>query len=390
VRTIVTATPAPKAECPKEDLNSLHIDIFPAKGEPYEKEYIKSVLEFLNKGGSIETLIAELNKPNKWGFVYGYLRQEDITNDGIPELFIVLDNSNFILKCDKQQYVTLFSREDASSGTKISTMDLNQNSVLEIMVSINPCVDAWCSEMWLLEWDGVNLKSLVHNTDDAITTADLNGDGIQEIIGVEYLYYPNPTYEPLVRQLTKVYMWNGQIFADRIYTSDAKYRFQGVQDADSATTQSEFQKAFSLYERVISDHNLSPWSSALSEHYLSLSEDSTPSPTPSPDPTEYPRLAAYAYYRMIILHTFLGETEAAQIKYDTLQQKFPEGDPGHPYVEMAIAFWDAYQSTHTMYDACAAAIQYADEHPEILIPLGSDYHGSQSHRYVPADVCPFR
>ncbi|HEX9387848.1 MAG TPA: hypothetical protein VF918_16110, partial [Anaerolineales bacterium] len=60
------------------------------------------------------------------------------------------------------------------------------------------------------------------------------------------------------------------------------------------------------------------------------------------------------------------------------------------YVEMATAFWDAYQSTHKMYDGCAAAIQYAVEHPEILIPLGSDYHGSQSHTYVPADVCPFR
>jgi hypothetical protein len=43
-----------------------------------------------------------------------------------------------------------------------------------------------------------------------------------------------------------------------------------------------------------------------------------------------------------------------------------------------------------MYDGCAAAIQYAVEHPEILTPLGSDYHGAQSHTYVPADVCPFR
>jgi hypothetical protein len=44
-----------------------------------------------------------------------------------------------------------------------------------------------------------------------------------------------------------------------------------------------------------------------------------------------------------------------------------------------------------MYDGCAAAIQYAAEHPdEMLTPLGSDYHGWQSHIYVPVDVCPFR
>ncbi len=72
-------------------------------------------------------------------------------------------------------------------------------------------------------------------------------------------------------------------------------------------------------------------------------------------------------------------------------KKHSRDDPyAHPYVEMATAFWEAYQSTHRMYDGCVAAIQYAVEHPEILIPLGSDYHGSQSHIYVPADVCPFR
>ncbi len=116
----------------------------------------------------------------------------------------------------------------------------------------------------------------------------------------------------------------------------------------------------------------------------------TPIPTPIPDPAEYPRLAAYAYYRMVILHTFLGEMDPAKVKYATLQEKFPADSPGYPYVEMATAFWDAYQSTQKMYDGCAAAIDYAAAHPEILTPLGSDYHGAQSHTYVPADVCPFR
>jgi hypothetical protein len=33
---------------------------------------------------------------------------------------------------------------------------------------------------------------------------------------------------------------------------------------------------------------------------------------------------------------------------------------------MATVFWEAYQSTQEMYDGCAAAIQYAVEHPQIL------------------------
>jgi hypothetical protein len=92
----------------------------------------------------------------------------------------------------------------------------------------------------------------------------------------------------------------------------------------------------------------------------------------------------------MLLHLVQGQDSEASTTYTTLGQTFGSDPYAHSYVEMATAFWDAYQSSHKMYDGCAAAIQYAAEHPEILTPLGSDYHGSQSHTYVPADVCPFR
>ena len=116
---------------------------------------------------------------------------------------------------------------------------------------------------------------------------------------------------------------------------------------------------------------------------------STPTPYPN-DLTEYPRLAAYAYYRIMLLHLVQGHESDAATVYNTLQEKFSNDPNGRPYVEMGIAFWNAYQSTHKMYDGCAAAIQYAAEHPDLLTPLGSDYHGWQSHIYKPEDVCPFR
>jgi hypothetical protein len=92
----------------------------------------------------------------------------------------------------------------------------------------------------------------------------------------------------------------------------------------------------------------------------------------------------------MLIHLVQGNEKVAETTYKTLQEKFGSDQSAEPYLDMATAFWRAYQSTHKMYDGCASAIQYAAEHPEILIPLGSDYHGSQSHIYVPADVCPFR
>jgi hypothetical protein len=119
-----------------------------------------------------------------------------------------------------------------------------------------------------------------------------------------------------------------------------------------------------------------------------------PTPTPNPsltlDPAEYPSLASYAYYRIMLLNLLQENEKEADTDYKTLQQKFGSDPYGQPYVEMATAFWETYQSTHKIYDGCAATIEYAAEHPDILIPLGSDYHGSQSHTYVPVDICPFR
>jgi hypothetical protein len=71
-----------------------------------------------------------------------------------------------------------------------------------------------------------------------------------------------------------------------------------------------------------------------------------------------------------MLHIVQGHVSDAGTVYKTLRQKFSDDPYGHPYVEMATAFWETYQSTRKMYDGCAAAISYAAEHPEILVPWG--------------------
>ena len=149
-----------------------------------------------------------------------------------------------------------------------------------------------------------------------------------------------------------------------------------------------------MYQEAIFNNKLKAFSPEIVENEIMKSfaiDGNQRTPTSvSPDPAEYPRLGAYAYYRIMLLHLVQGNKAGAEASYKTLQQQFGSDPYGQPYVEIATAFWNAYQATQKMYDGCAAAIQYAVEHPEILIPLGSDYHGSQSHTYVPADVCPFR
>jgi hypothetical protein len=231
---------------------------------------------------------------------------------------------------------------------------------------------------------------------------DMNKDTVNELI-LDSGIMSWLTYSDALpwRNKRTYYQWNGKNYAPTYHEfTIPEFRFQAIQDGDLAVSQSEFTKALSLYQDAIFSDKLKYYSVDIRENLqinwirqfeMAQSGNIEPTLTPYPnDLTEYPRLAAYAYYRIMLLHLLQGHESDASIVYNILQEKFSNDPYGHPYAEMATAFWNAYQSTHKMYAGCAAAIQYAAEHPDILTPLGSDYHGWQSHIYKPEDVCPFR
>lgn len=136
-----------------------------------------------------------------------------------------------------------------------------------------------------------------------------------------------------------------------------KYRFQSVQDADNAVQHGKHDKALNIYEEVTSNKNLEWWSLERFTYEQDASyrwmPGYTPVPEPSEDPTEYSRLAAYAYYRIMLLHLAQGQEAEAASTYQTLLSTFGNDPYAAPYVEMASAFWEAYQPTKK----CTTAVQ---------------------------------
>jgi hypothetical protein len=196
-------------------------------------------------------------------------------------------------------------------------------------------------------------------------------------------------------------MWNGEAFAFyRTEYARPQFRFQAVQDADQATRWAEYDNALDLYQQAIFSDKLDWWTQERrayeqilwdSRWYAgSLTPTPTPLPFPTSDPNEYPNLAAYSRYRIMLLHLLRGYLPEAKIVYETLQEKFPADQPGHEFAEMATEFWNEYQTSHDIGQACNQSVEYARSHSEILTYLGSDYHGWQSHEYAPEDVCPFK
>ncbi len=414
-RTIVTVTPAPKAECPKEDPNLIpDLNAFFHQGLWALKD--QALLNFLNEGGTLNTVTTAFLREFKW-FHPDMILQKDVTGDGIPELIMTDNYVVYVFGCKDKKYKTLLSATDDPAWMQENQFkiakDMNLNGFPEI-ITVEYGGHTYTSiKASIFEWNGQEFLPLIqggrYNDNQYFTFADTSipahvtiydtdRNGTLELVLVSDLPTPIPSlYSYLIpwRNETDIYAWNGTHYIlYQIEYSPPEFRFQAAQDADRQVSYGNFDKALSLYQDAIFSNKLKVFSPEVAGNEVAKSaaiDQNLPIPTSvPPNPTEYPRLAAYAYYRILLLHTVQGHESDASTTYKTLRQKFGNNPYGQPYVEMATAFRNAYQSTHKMYDGCAAAIQYAAEHPEILIPLGSDYHGSQSHIYVPADVCPFR
>jgi hypothetical protein len=405
VSTIVTVTPAIDETCPQTDSNvELDTTLFYAhKEKMFDDQIFKSILDYLNMGGSWEIINVELSNSNKYGRALGSIDEFDLTNDGVNEFIVKILPGFGIYSC-RNGFYELSENLNGVVGEPASIVeikDMNLNGVPEIVAGITFC-SGHCFDIVILEWDGQAFQNLLGEW-QTITSLeekviDVNNDGVFELA----IEGPFPSmggrvdYIPM-RGQKDIYIWNGTNFApSRPEFSSPKYRFQSIQDADMEVLDGHFDNALKFYNDAIFNKELKWWSKARREHEIQLLIDiydpakPTPQPEPPEDPAEYPRLAAYAYYRIMLLHLVQGQAAEAASTYQTLYETFGNDPYAAPYVEMASAFWEAYQSTEKMYDGCAAAIQYAVEHSEILIPLGSDYHGWQSHIYEPADVCPFR
>ena len=405
VSTIVTVTPAEKAECPVIQENTeIKLSSFYSTFD-----YITDLTDALNQGASIENIVDAFQRELTAYYSYGFnihipYVTTDITNDHMPEILVSGNRHKaVILGCNEGTYKELY-KFSYVNYFEYKIVDLNQNNIPEVLLGNVICNRQCGFRLTIIEWHNDSFSELLNEEDaypaiwDDLIIKNLDTDKLEEIYWESGIPF-DVLAKSVMRKEIQIYKWTGITYAPlQIYYSPPEFLFQAIQDADRETANEEYSKALLNYQNVIIKNGLNWWSPEREKYEIVINpftfDDPNNPPTfppfPNENPSEYPSLAAYAYYRIILLHLVQGQEAEAASTYQTLQDTFDSDPYGAPYVEMATAFWEAYHSTQEMYDGCAAAIQYAAEHPEILTPLGSDYHGWQSHIYVPADVCPFR
>jgi tetratricopeptide (TPR) repeat protein len=392
-------------------------------GQP--SKLAQPILDYLNAGGTRQPLVQYLQLAN---INYNVL-QQDLTNDGVPEL-LVEEGDLLIYTCRDRTYALAadLPTYGGSSPFVLATMDMNRDGMPEVVVSRGEdgVVDV-AFDYQILEWDGQAFLNLVappdsenpyressRTTDGWIaieggwftndtpwkpqwTIHDTDNNGTLELVlqGGISANWEAEMHGPY-RVLTTVYAWNGSHFVLRSanYTAP-QYRIQAVQDADYDTLMGQYDQAQALYQQVISSHQLDWWSQAREDYELAKAEaghTGGPPPTlPAPDPNEPDNLAAYAWYRLMLLQVLRGRLSDAQAAFDTLQARYPAGHQGEEYAALGATFWSEYQASRDVARACKAAVAYTDLHADsILYYIGGRHLPWQSHFYESKDVCPFQ
>jgi tetratricopeptide (TPR) repeat protein len=420
----ITRTPGNPAECPQEN-PELEFSFTPDP-DKFCFDAEAQVLDFLNAGGQRKAIINEFSSSTT---------EQDLTGDGISEL--VIEECRFrIYSCANGKYAKVLDAKQPEGYSRLfAVQDMNLDGVSEIIVGGDSSPFSNSSRMYyqIFEWDGEQFRNLIEHPDfysryggsgiiqnwlysygvgegvrsiwDNWSLQDTDKNGTMEFVLNSGLptSFDGQANGPWRAEIA-TYMWNGKNFvlhSDRI--QPPQYCFQAVQDADFAFLDGNYDEALDLFQRVIDDDKLDWWSKERRSHeYKVLQAQIAGNPTPTPlppDSTEYDNLAAYAYYRIMLVYIFRDmKTEAEEI-YNTLQEKYPIEKDGYSYAKMATIFWENYQISKNKGAACSIIVEYVKEHPkEVFTYLGDSaflydeepIHGWQSKTYLPEDICPFK
>ncbi len=416
-RSIATMTPASPEVCPAlVSAGSLQLT------EPDDDLYASAdeVLTYLNAGGSVEEVRRALDDLS----FNAELLTVDLTNDGVSEI-VMYSFAVYVFRCHEGQYEEMLRiqpeiRDTDGTSMKMFTQDLTRSGVKNLIITTDNKGrgnDNYTLNILVFEWNGHEFANLapeeVHHPFTQLGRVmyvggyhlpmfrgemelrDVDRNGTIEVIltGAGYPSREVSFWTDSYRQEIHTWMWNGEDFSlFNVTLSPAIIKIHAVQDGDLAALQLNYNDALNSYWRAINDTSLQAWNADILMWTHQDSYPGNPNPFPPPDPEQAKRIEAYARYRIIVTNYLLGRVEQAEAQYQLIHNIHPDGDPGHPYTQMATAFHDAYQDfAASMRIGCNAAQAYAmHNESKILVPLGWSVYGEVNIAYDAEDICPFQ
>jgi hypothetical protein len=338
----------------------------------------------------------------------------------VPELFIQSDDLR-ILACSTGEYeqILYLPSQGTIQGPTLELLaDANNNGIPELVVSLAKGSRGGGSYD-ILEWSTQGFRSLVMAPSDlpfkpayprsqpdmssepSVSLRDFDNDGAQELLFYRGLpFWDMCAQSPPWRRSWDVYEIDaeGNYVPFSVTYSPPEFRFQALQDGDRLTLYGDYDGALRMYQDAIFSDKLDWWSPERAEFYCLRAFEHAPvskadidaariksGQVLSPDPSEYASIAAYARFRIMLLHILRGWLSEAETVYNALVQRYPRGSPGSQFAEMAAPFMDKYRQSGDIELSCKAAARTISPLEDTLFR----YLGYEYQRYRSDILCPF-
>lgn len=368
---LATRTPpaAPRRSCPVPD----EAPSPPNLDEPSTAG--RELETYLSQGGQVQDLSPAELQLEAW--------RPDVDGDGWVDAAVVLARGDpqspegrgalHVFRCQEDRFALIFSGiEQPPLGPPQLThvADLSGDGKQELVVVRQACGAHTCTaDLEVLVWSEGRLWDRFPDSLEDLPFPTIQVEGIEAKTGkirIEAGGIGSVGAGPF-RPLTKVWQWDPstQVFhVTEEIEGDSYFRVHILHDADAFASEGNSAAAMQGYQRVINDDSLKEWVDPERERAV---------------------LGAFAGFRQMTLLSLAGDLDPARAVLDRMRQEHPQGSPGHPYLEMAEAYWLILEGTGDARQACLEAQAFASAHrASVLDPL---YFGYSNPSYGPSDVC---
>jgi hypothetical protein len=353
----------------------------PVPGLDDPHTWAADVLDYLNNGGLLTTLLESLEsrqtglQADQTGAVI------DLNADGWEDFALVLTRNDpatglssgmlFVFICDEREYdLAYVSPPGDLTGLPsiVSTSDLNDDGVPELLISVNSCGAHTCFlDLRVLSYSRGEFRNLLQGRSDDLPnpTIDLRGpaaDGYWSL-AVTGTGISSAGAGPY-RERTRVWTWDSEAGAF-IHGPDAlgapRFRIHLLHDADTAAQAGDYELALELYTQVIEDGRYDDWIYG---------------------ETGARTLAAFAAFRQMSIHLNQGNTGAARRALEFMQASATNDTAD--MLSLAEVTFEAYENAG-LEASCSAAQAYGAAHAAgVLEPLN---YGYANRAYSAPDLC---
>ncbi len=350
-----TLTPTPAPTCPEAGTAVS----FPRPTDTTELQ--TSILAYLNAGGQWEDLFAlldELEIKHDW-------IEADMNGDGVLEtaVYTLLFNEEesvpvhawWIFQCTSNQYKIIYETwGNWAFHSHFIAEDLNNDNREEVIVVSGFAGSACELEPKVWSWQVDQIVDISPNyeelelgcaSDQQVLLEDLNNDSIKEIILIGETV-GHIDLAP-VRNITQTFALEnaGYKLVSTVF-SPTTLRIFVLDDAQKALDSGDLLLAASHYAKA----GYEDLRTVESYNIFGQEEDAE----------SYQR--AFALFRLAVIQLVMDNLTEANLTLAELNKRFLDEQPGYEFVVLAQTFFDSYQETDNLNEACLQVTKYIDEH----------------------------